>query len=136
MDERQLHLFKGKRQRGVTLPPPLEFKMHVALENLLRHALLPGWWYTHIPSGELRDKVTAARLKAMGLKRGCADFMFIGPKTLFFLELIRKGEKPSEAQREFAAMVKACGFLYRLSDTLDDAVTTLKEMGIIRARIS
>jgi hypothetical protein len=133
MDERQLHLFKGKRQRGVTLPPPLEFKMHVALVSLLNHALLPGWWFTHIPSGELRDKVTASRLKAMGLKRGCADFMFIGPDTLFFLELKRKGEKPSEAQREFAAMVKACGFLYHLSDTLDDAIFTLSQMSIIRS---
>jgi VRR-NUC domain. len=132
MDERQLHLFKGKRQRGVTLPPPLEFKMHVALVALLRHALLPNWWYTHIPAGEYRDKVTASRLKAMGLKPGCPDFMFIGPNTLFFLELKRKGEKPSEAQREVAAMIKACGFLYHLSDTLDDAIFTLSQMSIIR----
>lgn len=133
MDERQLHLFKGKRQRGVTLPPPLEFKMHVALEALLRHALLPKWIYTHIPSGELRDKVTASRLKAMGLKRGWPDFIFIGPDTVFFLELKRKGEKQTEEQKIIAAGIKACGFLYHLSDTLDDAIFTLSQMSIIRS---
>jgi hypothetical protein len=118
------------------LAPPLEITMHVALERLLCLSLNPEWLYTHIPSGEYRDKVTAARLKAMGLKAGWPDFIFMGPGKVFFLELKRKGGKPSEAQKEVAAGLKARGCLYHLSDTLDDAIATLNEMGIINARVS
>ncbi len=117
------------------LAPPLEIKTHVALESVLRHSLNPNWMYTHIPAGEYRDKVTAARLKAMGLKPGWPDFIFVGP-AIFFLELKRKGGKPSEAQKEVAAGLKARGCHYHLSDTLDDAIATLHEVGIIRARAS
>jgi len=118
-----------------SLPPPLEIKTHVALERLLCLTLNPNWMYTHIPSGEYRDKVTAARLKVMGLKPGWPDFIFVGP-AIFFLELKRKGGKPSEAQKEVAAGLKARGCHYHLSDTLDDAIATLNEVGIIRARAS
>ena len=95
------------------LAPPLEITMHVALERLLCLSLNPEWLYTHIPSGEYRDKVTAARLKAMGLKAGWPDFIFMGPGKVFFLELKRKGGKPSEAQREFEASLQTVPNRYR-----------------------
>jgi len=117
------------------LAPPLEISMHVALERLLCLSLNPDWIYTHIPAGEYRDKVTAARLKAMGLKPGWPDFIFVGP-SIFFLELKRRGAKPSEAQKEVAAGLRARGCHYHLSDTLEDAIATLHEVGIIRARAS
>jgi len=118
------------------LAPPLEIKTHVALERLLCLTLNPNWMYTHIPSGERRDKVTAARLKAMGLKAGWPDFIFVGPSNVLFLELKRLGGKPSEAQKEVAAGLRARGCHYHLSDTLEDAIATLNEVGIIRARAS
>ena len=55
MPARQLSLFKGKRQRGVAAPPPKEFATHCALADLLRRWTMPGWVWTHFPSGEERS---------------------------------------------------------------------------------
>ena len=137
MVERQLHLFKGKRQRGERLPSPKEFNVHVALASLLRRTIVPQWIFTHIPSGEKRDIVTASRLKAMGVMPGWPDFIFVGPGRVFFLELKRKGSgRPSEDQRDVAAHVMACGCGYLMTDDIEDAIGALRDMGVVRATVS
>jgi hypothetical protein len=137
MDERQLNLFRGRRQRGERLPSPKEFNVHVALAALLRRATMPQWIWTHLPMGEKRDPVTASRLKAMGVMPGWPDFLFVGPGRVFFLELKRKGSgRPSEEQRDVAAHVIACGCGYLMTDDLDDAIGTLRDLGVVRASVS
>ena len=137
MDERQLHLFKSKRQRGERLPAPKEFKLHVALAKSIRLSIMPQWIFTHLPMGEKRDPVTASRLKAMGTMPGWPDFIFIGPGRVFFLELKRKGSgRPSEEQRDVAAHVMACGCGYLMTDDIEDAIDTLRDLGVVRATVS
>jgi len=136
MVERQLHLFKGKRQRGERIPSPKEFDVHVALASLLRRTITPHWIFTHIPSGEKRDPVTASRLKAMGTMPGWPDFLFIGPGRVFFLELKREGGRASREQKEIAAHLMACGCGYLLTSDLDDAIGTLRDLGVVRASVS
>ena len=63
----------------------------------------PDWQWVHIPSGELRNKITAYRLKRMGSKPGWPDFLLLDPSGRpFFLELKREGGRLSPAQKDFA----------------------------------
>lgn len=135
MPGHQLHLFKGRRQRGTRAPSPREFRTHVALADLVRRWIMPSWRFTHLPMGELRDKATAGRLKRMGVTAGWPDFLFVGPGKVFFLELKRQGEKPAIEQIEMGAHLMACGCGYLLTDDFKDAVATLRDLGIVRAQI-
>jgi hypothetical protein len=100
---RQLSLFKGRRQRGTKLPPPLEYTTHVMVADDLRRFASRGWFWFHPASGELRDKATAAKLKRMGVVPGVSDFaLFNNVGAPYFLELKRKGETLTDAQQAFA----------------------------------
>jgi hypothetical protein len=129
----QLHLFR--KTRGVKLPPPREFLLHVALVDTIKHSILPPWWWTHLPFGERRDPVTAGRLKRMGVHGGLPDFMFVG-RGFVFLELKRKGEGLSDVQADVGLRLLHAGAAWLVTDDLEDAVGWLKDLGIVRARIS
>jgi hypothetical protein len=122
------------------VPPPFERDVHIALVELLSQALAPGWMYTHIPNGELRDKKTAAILKTMGVRPGWPDFIFVGrfcgAAYVFFLELKRKGEVRSTAQCLVGEHLMRSGCGYHWTDDLRDAVGTLRDLGIVRATVS
>jgi hypothetical protein len=133
----QLSLFKGPRQRGDALASPKEFDVHVALADFLRRWTLPGWHWTHIPLGEYRNPITASRLKRMGVQPGWPDFIFIGPgRAVFFLELKRRGHGQTPEQARIAAHLIDCGCTYLCTDDIEDALATLRELGIVRARVS
>ena len=132
---RQLHLFKSSRQRGTQLPPAKEFALHCMFHDTIKNAMMPRWRYTHLPFGEKRDPITAGRLKRMGVTPGWPDFMFVGPGRVFWLELKRKGGALSDAQRDVMAHLMECGFGYLCTNDLQDAVATLKDLGIVRAQV-
>ena len=132
----QLNLFKGPRQRGVRVAPPKEFLLHVSLAKILKVSMMPGWRYTHLPFGEHRDAITAGRLKAMGVTPGWPDFMFTGPRaSVFWLELKRKGLGLNENQKDVCKHLVGSGFGYLMTSDIEDAIATLKDMGIVRARV-
>jgi hypothetical protein len=110
MPARQLHLFKGKRQRGAEPPSPGEYQLHCAVADVVRRWPMPGWIYTHIASGEKRDMETAARLKRMGVVAGWPDLQFFGPQgQVCFVELKAKGGRLSEAQAAVASHLVDAG---------------------------
>lgn len=131
----QLNLFKGRRQRGVKAPAPKEFKLHVSLAKILDISLMPGWRYTHLPFGEKRDPITAGRLKAMGTKPGWPDFIFVGRRGVFWLELKRQGGRLSDAQEDVRDHLTMSGYPYKCTSDIEDAIATLKEYGIVRAKV-
>jgi hypothetical protein len=132
----QLSLFKGKKQRGVKPPPPLEFASHVLVADMLRRWCNPRWEWTHLPLGEKRHIGTAMRLKRMGVRPGWPDFLFAGPNAqLVWLELKRKGNKASEPQTVIEKHLRDCGFEYLITDNVNDAVAFLKRLGILRATL-
>lgn len=130
----QLSLFKGKRQRGTRAPRATEFALHCAVADVIRRWIMPGWRYSHLPMGELRDKITAARLKRMGTTPGWPDLMFFnrGGKVCF-LELKRKGSTLTEAQAELADFLRGAGHGYEVTDDFKKAVDVLKGWGVVRA---
>jgi hypothetical protein len=71
---------RSKRQRGIRSNGATEYQLHCAVIDTIRRWILPGWIYTHIASGEKRDRATAARLKGTGVVGGFPDLMFFGIK--------------------------------------------------------
>ncbi|QIG93837.1 hypothetical protein [Bradyrhizobium sp. 6(2017)] len=83
-----------------------------------------------------RYSLSGQRLQRMGAMPGWPDFIFVGPNAhVFWLELKRfKTGRVSEDQSEVLAHLVACGFAVLVTSSLDDAVATLKQAGILRSR--
>jgi VRR-NUC domain len=127
---RQIDLFTRRPRKP---PPAPGFSLHVMIADVLDRWVSFGWRFTHFPSGELRDKITAARLKRMGLKPGWPDFVLLSPASLaHFLELKRRGEHLSDRQDEFAGWCAAHGYPFAVADNFDAALAILKGWSAVR----
>jgi VRR-NUC domain len=133
MNARQIDLFTRRPRKP---PPAPEFSLHVMVSDVLDRWASPGWRFTHFPSGELRDKATAGRLKRMGLKSGWPDFILLSPARLaHFLELKRRGEHLSDRQDEFAVYALAHGYPFEWTDDFNAALAILKRWGAVRGSV-
>ena len=133
MIARQIDLFTRRPRKP---PPTPEFSPHVMVADVLDRWMSPGWRFTHTASGELRDKITAPRLKRMGLKRGWPDFILLAPASLaHFLELKRRGETLSETQEDFADWCSPHGYPCACVDDFTAALAILKHWGAVRGSV-
>jgi hypothetical protein len=136
MSERQLHLFKGKRQKGEPLPEPSEAQLQRTLVQHLEVGGDPRWIWTAFPAGELRDKATAGKLKGMGLKPGFFDMLFIDPDGVHhWLELKVGRNRLSEAQAAFSLCMQARRVPCEVARSIEEALAILSGWGAIRVRI-
>jgi hypothetical protein len=138
--ERQLHLFRSRRQRGVVAPLALEFELQCAVADTLKRWHAPNWVYTHVPLGEERTAMAGARLKRMGTMPGWPDFVLLAPKDHptarpHFLELKRRGAKLSEPQAAFALWCGLNGCPFAIADRYDLAVKILQTWGALRTGV-
>lgn len=115
-----------------------EWQDQCALAHLLETSAAPGWAWTHLPMGELRNPAVARKLKNMGTHAGWPDFIFVHARgRVFWLELKRgggphgKAGTPSKAQHAIAVHLIGAGHGYLLTSSLDDAVATLKDIGVL-----
>ncbi len=132
----QLHLFKGKRQRGVQLPPAPEFNLQCMVADVLRRWCTNEWAWTHFPAGEKRDPATAGRLKRMGVQPGWPDFQLAHiDGAMAFLELKRRGEKPTYEQKAMAFRLMHARHGYLCTDRFEDAMEALRAWRVVRATI-
>jgi len=134
-EARQLDIFKSSRQKGVKPKPALERATHIAIADLMHWGLSRDWWFSHIPAGEKRSKNTADLLKRMGTKPGMADFMLLGPGMTCFLELKRKPNKLTEAQKLFGVRALGAGDHYAVAYSYAEAEVILRGWGAIRTSI-
>jgi VRR-NUC domain len=134
---RQLHLFKGKRQRGVVPPPALEVRTQIALAQTLNVSLSPGWNWTHIGHGGKRSAATAAVMKRSGVHPGWSDFILLSPHALaHFIELKRgTGSVVSDDQKAFAAYCNRHGYPHAIAFGFDDAIAVLKHWRAVRISV-
>jgi len=65
-----------------------------------------------VPNGEKRDKITAAKLKKMGVRSGVADFILLCRGLLIAVELKTTTGRQSENQKGFQAVWEAAGGVY------------------------
>jgi len=136
----QLALFEAnklprtKRKRFAS-----EMATHVAVADMLRKLAMPGWWWSTIPSGEMRTETTGALLKRLGLKRGIPDFLFIGPSgTHRWMELKRAGNggRLSPDQLEFQGMCIERGISHAVVRGFAEAEAQLREWHVLRPDVS
>jgi hypothetical protein len=145
MDEqRQLDIFKSKRQKGTLPPGPSEFQIHCAVADYLRHGLAPGWAWFHPANGGERPATytvkgkrvsfEGGRLQRMGVKPGVSDILLIKAPhaTLHCLELKAKGEKMSAAQAAWQGEMGGLGAWTAWADSVDGALEILRGWGAIR----
>ena len=79
-----------------------EVALQIAIADFLRlneNRAIWEWW--HVPNGELRDKRTAAKLKAMGVKPGCPDIVIDHMGQIIYIEIKHGRGKLSQAQEEW-----------------------------------
>ena len=93
-------------------------------ENPIYHTVF------HVPNGELRDKVTAIRLKKQGVVAGIPDLCIPlpGGQTLW-LELKTKKGRLSKVQKKLIDRWAERGHIVRVAYGYDEAVAILEEVG-------
>jgi hypothetical protein len=79
----------------------------------------PGLLIFHVPSGELRNPITAIKLKRMGVVPGVADFLMFVNGHNVAIELKDKGGAQSMAQKHFQQQWEACGNVYEIARSLE-----------------
>lgn len=95
---------------------PTEHEEQVALfewasYNIQKYPMLANMFA--IPNGGLRNIRTAINLKKEGVKAGVLDIFFAYPSKGFggfFIEMKRKGNKPSDEQIDWIERLTASGF--------------------------
>jgi hypothetical protein len=122
-----------QRRPAKRLEPATERRTHILVADELRMACKPGWWWSHIPSGELRTQQTGALLKRMGLRPGMGDFLLVSPTgTHHWLELKRGYDTElGPAQIEFCRTMRGRGVPYAVARSFAAAVTQLKTWGAL-----
>lgn len=114
-----------------------ELSLHISIATILRDHCLPDWMFTHIPSGEARNIRTAAKLKAMGVRRGWPDLLLISPEGRpHFMELKRPGARLTADQASFLAWCRVHDVQHAVCRTIDEALTTFDSWSCLRIRVS
>jgi hypothetical protein len=80
----------------------------------------------HVPSGELRNPITAVKLKRMGVVPGVADFLMFVPGKGIAIELKDRGGEQSPAQKRFQKQWENCGNVYAIARSLDQFKDTVE----------
>jgi hypothetical protein len=132
--QRQLSLFRSRKQRGVAPPEPSEFQLHVTIADVLRRWSLADVEWTHVPLGEHRTAATAGRLGRMGVRRGWADFQLLhADGRVLFVEVKRPGGRLSADQERIAAHMRKAGYGFEVVDSVEGAIAVLRARGAVRA---
>lgn len=110
-----------------------EQDLQINLVKHIRWRLMPRVVFFAVPNGEKRSKVTGAILKAMGVRAGVHDLIFLLPgPVLFTLELKAGNNGMSPEQEAFARDIEAIGGSWAVASTLDDALRILVAVGVIK----
>jgi len=134
-----LMLAEGRKPRPRRQPTirPREIELHMTVARLLRQHARPDWQWTHVANGELRDKRTAAKLKAMGTRPGWPDFVLVSPPgQLHALELKRLGETLSDPQEAFREWCIRHGVPHVVAFTLDEVLVAFTAWEYLSIKIA
>lgn len=107
-----------------------ETAFQIKLVRDLALILTPATWFCHIPNGGFRTKAEAGIFKAMGVRSGAPDLLFVHEGRAFFMELKIDGEELSMNQVRCRAELRAAGALVETVRTLDEALNCLDTWSI------
>lgn len=74
----------------------------------------------HVPNGEKRDKITANKLKAMGVVAGVNDLIFVFRGRVHWIEMKKPTGKPSPKQKQFHSHLASQLFKTYVIDNVQD----------------
>lgn len=103
-----------------------EQALQIALVELLAYVLTPSTYFFHVPNGGYRSRAEAGILKAMGVRAGVMDLIFIDRGLAFGMELKAPGEQPDDDQRGAAIDIQRAGAGYGFATTIDEALALLR----------
>jgi hypothetical protein len=109
-----------------------EQQLHIQIANALPTVLKPEVLWLHIPNGGARTRIEGSILKAMGVRAGAADFLFVVAGRAVFIELKAADGRMTESQRDFAMAVTLAGGVYALAKSLEDVLGLLEPLGALR----
>ncbi len=109
-----------------------EDELQRALVQHLRTRPADGLVWFHVPNQGFRRRIEAAILKGLGVQAGVSDLIFLHRGRFLALELKAKGGKPTPEQVDFLARVTLGGGVARCVDDLDEAITWLEMLGVLK----
>jgi hypothetical protein len=126
------------KQRTITAAQYLrqqvnEHQLQVLVLAHLEATARPELYWFAIPNAARRSMVLASRMKAEGLRAGVADLCIMAPAgRVHWLELKAGRGAQSDAQKGFEAICKRLGHDYAVVRNLDEAITVLKQWGVLK----
>ena len=118
-----------------------EERFTIVVAQYFEAMMKPDVWWSHVPSGGKRSKVTAALLQRMGTKRGFPDFIILNPGghhhaielKLDNSEIFQtKRTYQSPDQKAFQQAWEATGGIYRVCRSLEEVVAYCELYGLCR----
>jgi hypothetical protein len=114
----------------------IEQNLQIALVELVTLNLAPGWFFFHVPNGGRRSRTEAGIFKAMGVKAGVDDLIFIQRGGLvYLLELKRPDGSRTKAQREFHFWCLANDVPSEIASDLEEAIEIVTGWGALRRKL-
>lgn len=113
---------------------PLEPSEHQIQRAMVQWLSLHGFVVYHVPNEEMRGQTSKQRarrgamMKAAGYRAGVADLVIVGAAGLcLHIEVKRPGNKPTQAQRDFAADLERLGAPYVIATSVDELRSLVRE---------
>lgn len=104
----------------------IEAQIQAAIIKLLQLKALPSVIWYAVPNGEKRDKITAARLKRLGVAAGVPDIALVLPNgKAAFIEVKQPGGRLSLEQVAFASRCFQQGIPHAVVTSVDEAERVL-----------
>lgn len=107
-----------------------EQTLQVSLVRVLSFALTAETAFFHVGNGGYRTYAEAGIFRAMGVKAGVPDLVFIHAGHAFGLELKSDEGQLSIAQRAMQAELREAGMRIETVRSVDEALERLREMGV------
>src|SRR5688572_15358863 len=121
----------AKRPRRRSWGP--EAALQYAIVSHMRLAPMPGAWCIHIPNQGKRTASECAHLMRMGMVTGAADLLVLVPKKPpLWLELKKRGERPTPEQISFFHLVEKSGHAWAWCDGINAALHILRAHGALK----
>jgi hypothetical protein len=99
-------------------------------EHLRMHAVRNLFWF-HVPNGGLRSPIEAKILQSLGVRAGVPDVIAIKGGQTYALEIKTEDGKPTAAQLQAIADIRAAGAHAEVCYGLDGAAV-LEGWGLLR----
>lgn len=109
-----------------------EDQLHKSIAKYLGYVLDETFWH-HSPNGGKRNLKEAKKFRAMGVKAGFPDLVFIlSGGRVSFAEIKPEGKYLSKVQKEVRAELEALGCPYVVVHSIDEMECALREWGLIK----